>query len=180
MPPQGKKFFGDGIGFWVMESPYWQEGDLHGVSHAFVGASLHDLLPSLLTSLPDLGPGTALSVCDSTSTRPLCSVSPPISPFLFLPPCRRGGCIRHLPQHGARNAASGRGGFCQQWGPQSGGSPDRFRRMVRMQTLFCPSFPSFPTLFVLDTSHMWVFSRLSSCRARRVTPVSYVFPAPSP
>uniref|UniRef100_I2CP59 Lectin, mannose-binding 2 n=1 Tax=Nannochloropsis gaditana (strain CCMP526) TaxID=1093141 RepID=I2CP59_NANGC len=37
---QGKKFFGDGIGFWVMESPYWQEGDLHGVSHAFVGVGV--------------------------------------------------------------------------------------------------------------------------------------------
>ncbi|TFJ81546.1 hypothetical protein NSK_006798 [Nannochloropsis salina CCMP1776] len=37
---QGKKFFGDGIGFWIMESPYWQEGDVHGVSHAFVGVGV--------------------------------------------------------------------------------------------------------------------------------------------
>lgn len=82
IPPQGKKFFGDGIGFWIMESPYWQEGDVHGVSHAFVGASLRDLLPPLLTSLPNLGPGKALSVLVFTSTTPLWSVSPPVPPFI--------------------------------------------------------------------------------------------------
>lgn len=35
---QGKKFFGDGIAFWITQQPFWQEGDLHGNNHNFVGA----------------------------------------------------------------------------------------------------------------------------------------------
>jgi len=49
LPPQGKKFFGDGIGFWIVQSPYWVEGDLHGIPHGFTGTS--SLPPSLPSSL---------------------------------------------------------------------------------------------------------------------------------
>jgi hypothetical protein len=108
-----------------------------------------------VTSFPPsspLFPTSALarhSVCLSSPLQRLCGLfHPPSLPsFLFLPPCRCGGGLRHLPQHGARNAASGRGGFCQQWGPQSRGSLDRFRRMVRTQTLFALLFPLFQLFF---------------------------------
>lgn len=40
MHGQGKKFFGDGIAFWITQNPYWAEGDVHGVSHAFTGVGV--------------------------------------------------------------------------------------------------------------------------------------------
>lgn len=34
---QGKKFYGDGIGFWITSQPFWVEGDHHGISPSFTG-----------------------------------------------------------------------------------------------------------------------------------------------
>lgn len=37
---QGKKFFGDGLALWVMQQPYWVEGELHGVTPSFKGVGV--------------------------------------------------------------------------------------------------------------------------------------------
>lgn len=37
---QGKTFFGDGIGMWIMQNSFWKEGDLHGVNEKFVGVGV--------------------------------------------------------------------------------------------------------------------------------------------
>lgn len=36
---QGKKFFGDGIGYWITTQPFWVDGDLHGVSPSYTGGT---------------------------------------------------------------------------------------------------------------------------------------------
>lgn len=37
---QGKNFFGDGIGFWIMQQSYYKEGSLHAVDERFVGLGI--------------------------------------------------------------------------------------------------------------------------------------------
>lgn len=37
---QGKNFFGDGIGFWITDQPYYTEGNLHGFTDKFVGIGI--------------------------------------------------------------------------------------------------------------------------------------------
>jgi mannose-binding lectin 2 len=37
---QGKQFFGDGIGFWIMQQSFWKEGNLHAVDERFVGVGI--------------------------------------------------------------------------------------------------------------------------------------------
>jgi lectin, mannose-binding 2 len=37
---QGKNFFGDGIGWWITQQSYYQEGNLHGFQEKFVGIGI--------------------------------------------------------------------------------------------------------------------------------------------
>jgi mannose-binding lectin 2 len=37
---QGKMFFGDGIGMWIVQQSYYNEGDLHGFQEKFVGLGI--------------------------------------------------------------------------------------------------------------------------------------------
>ena len=37
---QGKNFFGDGIAFWIVDTPYYNEGNLHGFTDKFVGVGI--------------------------------------------------------------------------------------------------------------------------------------------
>lgn len=37
---QGKTFFGDGIGFWIVQQSYYSEGSLHGFQERFVGIGI--------------------------------------------------------------------------------------------------------------------------------------------
>jgi len=37
---QGKAFFGDGIGFWIVHQGYYTEGDLHGFQERFIGVGI--------------------------------------------------------------------------------------------------------------------------------------------
>jgi mannose-binding lectin 2 len=37
---QGKLFFGDGIGWWIVQQSYYNEGDLHGFQEKYVGIGI--------------------------------------------------------------------------------------------------------------------------------------------
>ena len=36
----GKNFYGDGIGLWIVQDPYYTEGNLHGYQENFVGVGI--------------------------------------------------------------------------------------------------------------------------------------------